>query len=282
MTMLMKKNILLVMTLLLVSSNFLRVSSSEPKTWQNCKEITSESCGLEVHSYVFNGNNKSYVSNACCIQVVEVGKECHDLFTKANLESPSYKSNQTYYLKRSESLWNGCLAEFKGQSPPPVNCPLILDHECGLRIRSSIFHGVGEVTSDKCCEAMIRRGKECHDSLVQGRIARGGFEHNKTEVLQNSDEVWNKCASVAQNLTAVKTCKSNVSFECGRQIGLNVIFNEGSITNKCCTQLLKVGRPCHELLALATVAVPEHQAHGNDILKRSASAWIKCREESKW
>lgn len=275
----MKKNILFMVAMLSVSCNFLRASSSDPKTWQNCEKIVSRNCGEQVHSYVFDGNN-SYVSYDCCVQVVEIGKKCHDLFTNVGIESPLYKSKKTYFLKRSEDLWNECVAEFKGKSPPQ-KCPRMRDGKCEHSIVSSIFHGVGEVNAN-CCGYLVWREKECHDSFVQSRIAHGGFEHNKTEILETSDEVWNKCASVAQNLPVVKTCKRKVTSKCGRQIARNVLFNEGSIEKQCCVQLLKAGRVCHDILALTDVALPELQAHASDILKRTANTWIKCREQFKW
>lgn len=276
----MKKVFLLAVVLLSMSYNFLCASSYTAQSWQNCKKIVSRNCGAQIHAYVFNGD-KNFVSPDCCIQTVEMGKHCHDLFTSANVESSIYKSNKTYFLERSASIWKKCVIESKEQSARE-KCPRMRDGKCGRSIVSSVFHNVGKISSNKCCGYLIRREKECHDSLVQDHLARGGFEHNKTQVLKLSEEVWNKCASVAQNLPDVRFCKSKVSFKCGPQIAQNVLFHQGSITKECCIQLLKAGRECHDLLALTDVALPSLQTHSKDILKRTAKSWIECRKKFQW
>lgn len=91
----------------------------------------------------------------------------------------------------------------------------------------------------------------------QTRIARGGYERNKTQVLEGSLKLWNRCAYVAETLAQVKTCKSKITDTCGIQSGQNILLNKGTITKECCIQVLRNGRTCHDLLALTDVAQPQ-------------------------
>lgn len=242
-------------------------------SWASCVKIVSGECGRQVHSYVFDSKER-VVSLQCCVELVEMGKKCHDAFLEANLKDPIYQCNSTEIRKRSSNIWNRCFSVVKGKTPPE-RCERMPDPGCENQIVGKIFHNVGAI-NDTCCGYLIHREKECHDSLDRARIARGGYESNKTQVLEGSLKVWNKCAYIAQNLPNVKSCKSNFTDTCGIQVGQKVLLNKGKITKDCCIQVLKNGRDCHDLLALTDVALPQFQAYSLDILDRSAIAWNKC------
>lgn len=253
-----------------------------PSAWQQCKKVVDKECGNDLHSYVFGGE-EGIVSLDCCVQLVEMGKDCHESFLSANLKSPifDYKTNISKILERNSKIWEQCSSIVKGKSKP-LKCAEMEDEKCRQQVVHSIFYGSGKV-SHSCCGKLIRREKECHDSIVQAQIERGNhdYERNKTRVLEKSMKVWNKCALIAQSLPDVKSCKRKLSETCGIQIAENVLFSKGIISGKCCIQLLQVGKDCHELLALTDVALPKYQVYSKDILKRSSDAWIKCLEETE-
>ena len=97
-----KLNIIMVSFVVLIVSNTcipsLAVEENEPKKlWDQCVVKISPKCALNIISQVF-GNG--VVSIPCCQELVQEGKECHDILVKYIADRPSLIRNESKYLRK--------------------------------------------------------------------------------------------------------------------------------------------------------------------------------------
>ena len=75
----------------------------------NCASKLDSICSKDIYFAVFFGNTT--VIEDCCNELVyDVGKVCHDDMTKYVLTKTKFRSNNAQILKRSEKVWNDCVA----------------------------------------------------------------------------------------------------------------------------------------------------------------------------
>ncbi|KAL2526887.1 Protein of unknown function (DUF784) [Abeliophyllum distichum] len=77
--------------------------------------------------------------------------------------------------------------------------------------------------------------------------------------------------------TFVDACQRKITSECGSEI-FNSIFINNSVNDKCCRQLVAMGRRCHEDIFKTTLTLlPD--LNGRDrtqIMKRNVETWDQC------
>uniref|UniRef100_A0A2N9FEV2 Prolamin-like domain-containing protein n=1 Tax=Fagus sylvatica TaxID=28930 RepID=A0A2N9FEV2_FAGSY len=73
----------------------------------------------------------------------------------------------------------------------------------------------------------------------------------------------------------LEECASKVEAECGKEIFLGM-FESLPITQKCCLQLVKMGKTCHDDLVKAIIFLPEYSPKASLALSNSVKIWDKC------
>lgn len=266
----------LVLTVLVVhalSATSYVESAGASKDMETCVKQLDEACGKEILLRVFF--NDGNPSADCCMQLVEMGKPCHDKLVKATVSSPQYRKNSKAILERSQRTWSECLFEAKSSSPHITSCPPTSDVDCGKEIFSRIFRSEGEL-SNGCCGVLVQIGKDCHDRLVKGQINSGKLGSNKTAILDASAAVWNWCSYLGPSLPSLKACEAKIDNKCGKEIGLGIFYGKGQVTKQCCAKLVKMGPECHDRWVKTNLAKPEFQKSSIAIIDRSTKIWKKC------
>ena len=85
------------------------------------------------------------------------------------------------------------------QAPAPTG-KFLIDCEvkigvCGFEVFRSVFQNWTGI-SVNCCHQLVFMGKTCHDALVNDYISHPFFKGNKTQVLEASAKIWNRCVSL--------------------------------------------------------------------------------------
>ncbi|KAJ0240929.1 Prolamin-like domain-containing protein [Hirschfeldia incana] len=84
------------------------VEDAEAKSlWNTCLLKISPKCALDVIGVVFENGT---ITDACCQDLVQEGKMCHDSLIKYIAERPLLVSHETQYLKKSGDLWTHCVS----------------------------------------------------------------------------------------------------------------------------------------------------------------------------
>jgi hypothetical protein len=73
----------------------------------------------------------------------------------------------------------------------------------------------------------------------------------------------------------LEECARKVEAECGKEIFLGMLESL-PITKKCCLQLVKMGRACHDDLVKAIIFLPEYAPKASVAFSNSVQIWDKC------
>ncbi|KAK4382925.1 hypothetical protein Sango_2827200 [Sesamum angolense] len=72
-------------------------------------------------------------------------------------------------------------------------------------------------------------------------------------------------------------CLSKLTEECGLEIFRGIFRDHDAISNKCCVELVALGRRCHRKILKATLTLPEvPKREKKEILRRDAKVWSQC------
>ncbi|EOY12974.1 Uncharacterized protein TCM_031482 [Theobroma cacao] len=89
----------------------------DPIKANNCETKMTLHCVNEVFTSIFK---TGIVTDNCCIELIGLGKFCHDALIKKTLENPLFKNNDTsVILSRGAQVWNKCTLVSKDVSPSP-------------------------------------------------------------------------------------------------------------------------------------------------------------------
>ncbi|KAF8106698.1 hypothetical protein N665_0135s0041 [Sinapis alba] len=84
------------------------VEEAEAKLlWDACLLKISPKCALDIIEVVFENRT---ITDACCHDLVQEGKVCHDTLIKYIDDRPFLVSLETQYLKKSDHLWTHCVS----------------------------------------------------------------------------------------------------------------------------------------------------------------------------
>ncbi|KAF8106666.1 hypothetical protein N665_0135s0011 [Sinapis alba] len=75
--------------------------------WDTCLLKISPKCALDIIGVVFENGT---ITDACCHDLVQEGKVCHDTLIKYIADRPLLVSHETQYLKKSADLWVHCVS----------------------------------------------------------------------------------------------------------------------------------------------------------------------------
>ncbi|KAL0846765.1 hypothetical protein Bca101_020011 [Brassica carinata] len=84
------------------------IEDAEAKSlWDTCLLKIGPKCALDVIGVVFENGT---ITDACCHDLVQEGKVCHNSLIKYIAERPLLLSHETQYLKKSDDLWTHCVS----------------------------------------------------------------------------------------------------------------------------------------------------------------------------
>uniref|UniRef100_A0A7N0ULC6 Prolamin-like domain-containing protein n=1 Tax=Kalanchoe fedtschenkoi TaxID=63787 RepID=A0A7N0ULC6_KALFE len=72
-----------------------------------------------------------------------------------------------------------------------------LDLDCGVDFHLAVFYEDAK-PADRCCEQVLKPGKQCHDVLVKFIYRFEGVAFDWNEVSRRSDNVWKHCSLIGK------------------------------------------------------------------------------------
>ncbi|PRQ32887.1 putative Prolamin-like domain-containing protein [Rosa chinensis] len=73
----------------------------------------------------------------------------------------------------------------------------------------------------------------------------------------------------------VKDCERQFTEKCGIEVG-NGIFNNGFLSDDCCRDLVKLGKPCHDTFLNTSLAARHPSANKAQTLAKGEKIWTEC------
>ncbi|KAJ8434724.1 LOW QUALITY PROTEIN: hypothetical protein Cgig2_012645 [Carnegiea gigantea] len=271
---------------------------------KGCAGKVTGACGPKIYAFVFD--NSSILSEKCCEQLLNAGRECHDRDTNSILSEGEFSMEEREeILARHSEVWNLRSGHIGGTQPVPApivqpltGCAGKVTSACGPKVYAFVFDKSG-VLSEKCCELLLNAGRhelefsaeekkeiiERHSQVWNLCKKNGGFSTEETEeILERNSKVWNLCkrsghiggtqAASATIVQPLKGCAGKVASACGPKIYEFVLDNSGILSEKCCEQLLNAGRECHDSDTNSILSEGEFsKEEREEILARHSEVW---------
>ncbi|KAJ8419863.1 hypothetical protein Cgig2_016516 [Carnegiea gigantea] len=282
---------------------------------KGCVGKVTSACGPKIYEFGFD--NSGILSEKCCEQLLNAGRECHDSDTNSILSEGEFsKEEREEILARHSEVWNLCKRSGHSGGTQPVPAPTVqpltgcagkVTSACGPKVYAFVFDKSG-VLSEKCCKLFLNAGRQCHDSETNSIVSEGEFSaeekkeimtrHNQVwnlckkneteEILERNSEVWNLCkrnghiggtqAAPATIVQPLKGCAGKVTSARGPKIYEFVFDNSGILSEKCCELLLNAGRECHDSDTNSILREGEFsKEEREEILAGHREVWNLCK-----
>ncbi|KAJ8420715.1 hypothetical protein Cgig2_003879 [Carnegiea gigantea] len=168
---------------------------------KGCAGKVTSACGPKIYEFVFD--NSGILSEKCCEQFLNAGRECHDSDTNSILSDGEFsKEEREEILARHSEVWNLCKrsGHIGGTQPVPAaivqpltGCAGKVTSACGPKVYAFVFDKSG-ILPEKCCELLLNVGRQCHDSETNSILSEGEFSaEEKKEIMKRHNQVWNLC-----------------------------------------------------------------------------------------
>ncbi|KAJ8434713.1 hypothetical protein Cgig2_012634 [Carnegiea gigantea] len=168
---------------------------------KGCAGKVTSACGPKIYEFVFD--NSGIVSEKCCEQLLNAGRECHDSDTNSILSEGEFsKEEREEILARHSEVWNLCKRSGHIGGTQPIPAPTVqpltgcageVTSACRPKVYAFVFDKSG-VLSEKCCELLLNAGRQCHDSEANSILSEGEFSaEEKKEIMKRHNQVWNLC-----------------------------------------------------------------------------------------
>ncbi|KAJ8421122.1 hypothetical protein Cgig2_008608 [Carnegiea gigantea] len=168
---------------------------------KGCAGKVTSACGPKIYEFVFD--NSGILSEKCCEQLLNTGRECHDSDTNSILSEGEFsKEEREEVLARHSEVWNLCKRSGHIGGTQPVPAPTVqpltgcagnVTSACGPKVYAFVFDKSG-VLSEKCCELLLNAGRQCQDSETNSILSEGEFSaEEKKEIMKRHNQVWNLC-----------------------------------------------------------------------------------------
>ncbi|KAJ8421589.1 hypothetical protein Cgig2_030120 [Carnegiea gigantea] len=168
---------------------------------KGCAGKVTSACGPKIYEFVFD--NSGILSEKCCEQLVNAGRECHDSDTNSILSEGEFsKEEWEEILARHSEVWNLCKRSGHIGDTQPVPAPTVqpltgcegkVTSACGPKVYAFVFDKSG-ILSEKCCELLLNAGRQCHESETNSILSEGEFSaEEKKEIMKRHNQVWNLC-----------------------------------------------------------------------------------------
>ncbi|KAI4381744.1 hypothetical protein MLD38_007790 [Melastoma candidum] len=73
---------------------------------ESCGRMRNVQCGKEIVRRVFHLEGR--VTPGCCVELLKLGRECHDELVEARILRGGYEGNATAVLRESAKVWTQC------------------------------------------------------------------------------------------------------------------------------------------------------------------------------
>ncbi|PRQ33050.1 putative Prolamin-like domain-containing protein [Rosa chinensis] len=73
----------------------------------------------------------------------------------------------------------------------------------------------------------------------------------------------------------LKDCERQFTEKCGIEVG-NSIFNNGFLSDDCCRDLVKLGKPCHDTFLNTSLVALHPNANKAQTLAKGEQIWTEC------
>ncbi|KAL4333476.1 hypothetical protein GQ457_07G001560 [Hibiscus cannabinus] len=167
------------------------------------------------------------------------------------------------------------------------NCEAKMGMPCVWEVFNSLFK-TGSVTN-KCCGELVVLGKVCHSALVQRTLESTNFQNlDRDSIIQKSLSAYSLLvvlfitsgvviATEENNQIIIKNnCEAKMGMPCVWEV-FNSIFKIGSVTSKCCGELVVLGKVCHSALVQRTLESTNFQNLDRySIIQKSIDTWNNC------
>ncbi|KAJ8421217.1 hypothetical protein Cgig2_033725 [Carnegiea gigantea] len=268
---------------------------------KGCASKVTSACGPKIYEFVFD--NSGILSEKCCEQLLNAGRECHDSDTNSILSEGEFsKEEREEVLARHSEVWNLCKrsGHIGGTQPVPTptvqpltGCAGKVTSACGPKVYAFVFDKSG-VLSEKCCKLLLNGGRQCHDSETNSILSEGEFSaEEKKEIMKRHNQVWNLCK---KNGHIGRECHDNDT---------NSILSEGEFSKEerrkygkaqgkerfilealnqvPCTNRKPItgvaGRQCHDSETNSILSEGEFSAEEKkEIVKRHNQVWNLCKK----
>ncbi|KAJ8421121.1 hypothetical protein Cgig2_008607 [Carnegiea gigantea] len=168
---------------------------------KGCAGKVTSACGPKIYEFVFD--NSGVLSEKCCEQLLNAGRECHDSDTNSILSEGEFpKEESEEILARHSEVWNLCTRSGHIGGTQPVPAPTVqpltgcegkVTSACGPKVYAFVFDKSG-ILSEKCCELLLNAGRQCHESETNSILSEGEFSaEEKKEIMKRHNQVWNLC-----------------------------------------------------------------------------------------
>ncbi|KAJ8434722.1 hypothetical protein Cgig2_012643 [Carnegiea gigantea] len=168
---------------------------------KGCAGKVTSACGPKIYEFVFD--NSGILSEKCCEQLLNAGRECHDSVINSILREGEFsKEEREEILARHSEVWNLCKRSGHIGGTQPVPAPTVqhltgcagkVTSACGPKAYVFVFDKSG-VLSEKCCELLLNAGRQCQDSETNSILSEGEFSaEEKKEIMKRHNQVWNLC-----------------------------------------------------------------------------------------
>ncbi|KAJ8419912.1 hypothetical protein Cgig2_026986 [Carnegiea gigantea] len=246
----------------------------------------------KIYEFVFD--NSGILSEKCCEQLLNAGRECHDSDTNSILSEGEFSEGEREeILARHSEVWNLCKRSGHIGGTQPVPAPTVqpltgcagkVTSACGPKVYAFVFDKSG-VLSKKCCELLLNTGRQCHDSETNSILSEGEFSaEEKKEIMKRHNQVWNLCKKNGhidiENTKRRKYWKGTLKFGTFARgaVTLDVLkphqHQLGILSEKCCKQLLNTGRECHNSDTNSILSEGEFsKEEREEILARHSEVW---------
>ncbi|KAJ8419586.1 hypothetical protein Cgig2_001040 [Carnegiea gigantea] len=273
---------------------------------KGCAGKVTSACGPKIYEFVFD--NSGILSEKCCEQLLNAGRECHESDTTSILSEGEFsKEEREEILARHSEVWNLCKRSGHIGGTQPVPAPTVqpltgcagkVTSACGPKVYAFAFDKSG-VLSEKCCKLLLNAGRQCHDSETNSILSEGEFSvEEKKEIMKRHNQVWNLCkkndhidientrsghiggtqAAPATIVQPLKGCAGKVTSACGPKIYEFVFDTSGILSEKCCEQLLNAGRECHDSDTNSILSEGEFSNEERvEISARHSEVWNLCK-----
>ncbi|KAJ8434721.1 hypothetical protein Cgig2_012642 [Carnegiea gigantea] len=132
---------------------------------KGCAGKVTSACGPKIYGFVFD--NSGILSEKCCEQLLNAGRECHDSDTNSILSEGEFsKEEREEILARHSEVWNLCTRSGHIGGSQPVPAPTV----------------------------QPLTGRQCHDSETNSILSEGEFSTEEMkEIMKRHNQVWNLC-----------------------------------------------------------------------------------------
>ncbi|KAL4386238.1 hypothetical protein GQ457_09G021440 [Hibiscus cannabinus] len=131
--------------------------------------------------------------------------------------------------------------------------------------------------------------KVCHSALLERTLESHKFQNmDRDTIIQKSLSAYSLLVVLFITSDVVLATKENTQIfiknNCEAKMGMpcvwevfNSIFKTGSVTSKCCGELIVLGKVCHSALVQRTLESPNFQNLDKDtIIQKSIDTWNNC------